>query len=274
MALEDVFSGKVAIVTGAGRGIGRALAKALLDRGSTVVLVDHDQASLQNCLSDFPGLDEGCVIHADVRDGERMRQVVEDVASRFGRLDFLFNNAGIGITAETHDTELGDWEEVIDTNLLGVIHGTLPAYKIMVNQGFGHIVNISSALGMVPFPVCAPYTASKFGVYGLSMSLHYEARDRGVSVSVVCPGFVRTEIWRSLRVIKLDVSDWLDKMSGKMISAESAVDHILRGVESKRAVIKFPHYVGATVWLYHFMPRLFSVISRHLLHRFRKQCAR
>jgi NAD(P)-dependent dehydrogenase (short-subunit alcohol dehydrogenase family) len=128
----------------------------------------------------------------DVTDFQETRRLVESTYQGAGRLDYVFNNAGIGIIGETRLYELADWSRIVDVNLRGVIHGVQAAYPIMLRQGFGHLVNTASFAGLFPYPLAVGYCASKHAVVGLSTSLRIEAAAAGVRVSVLCPGPVRT----------------------------------------------------------------------------------
>jgi len=190
-----VFDGAVAIVTGAASGIGRALSEELARRGASVVLADvqpevADVAAGIPCASGRAA--SGCTI--DVTDFDGLRHLIEGVAGRYGRLDCIFNNAGIAAGGELRDHTLAAWNRVIDVNLRGVIHGVQAAYPIMLRQGFGHIVNTASMQGLMPSPLTASYSTTKHAIVGLSKALRVEAAGAGVRVSVLCPGVIRTPL--------------------------------------------------------------------------------
>src|SRR5262249_54809852 len=125
---------------------------------------------------------------------DAVQALVGQVATSAGRLDYLFNNAGILIAGEAHYFEIEDWDRVIDVDFRGVVNGVQAAYPIMRRQGFGHLVNTSSIAGLVPVAGFLSYSSSKHGVVGLSTSLRIEAATAGVRVSVLCPGTVETAI--------------------------------------------------------------------------------
>lgn len=130
----------------------------------------------------------------DVTNFSDVQKLVQETGVRTGRLDYLFNNAGIGINGNIEHYDIDDWKYILDINLRGVIHGVQAAYKVMKAQGFGHIVNTASMAGLTPCPGMVSYAATKHGVVGLSTSLRAEAAPLGINVSVLCPGFVRTAI--------------------------------------------------------------------------------
>ena len=183
-----------AIVTGAASGIGRALAEILAERGVDVVLADRQLELAEEVAGGIRKRGGTATAQElDVRDCERFDRVVAQTVERSGRLDYLFNNAGIGVSAEIKDYEPADWDDVFDVNLRGVAYGIQAAYPRMIRQGFGHIVNTASMAGLISGGFMASYTASKHAVVGLSRTLRIEAKQYGVKVSVVCPGVIRTK---------------------------------------------------------------------------------
>jgi NAD(P)-dependent dehydrogenase (short-subunit alcohol dehydrogenase family) len=243
--MADSLAEKVAIVTGGGSGIGEAVSRELARRGARVVVADinSDNAKrVATAIADSGG--RATASSLDVTQEPDVRRLVEDTASVYGRIDYQFNNAGIAIGGDARDLTLDQWRRVLDTDLHGVLHGTLAAYPIMVEQGFGHIVNTSSGAGLVPTPLNAPYCTAKYGVVGLSLSLRLEGADLGVKVSVVCPGYVKTPIFDAAVVVGMP-REVVNRTPGwvKMIEAAEAARVIIRGVERNQAVIAFPRYI-------------------------------
>ena len=158
----DYYKDKVAIVTGGASGLGRALCNELGRRGAIVVPVDINQEGAQKVAADI--IDAGgqaIFAYLDVTLFENAQKIVKDVVKKFGRLDLIFNNAGTAIQGETRDLTVHHWRDVIEVNLLGVIHGAISAYSAMERQGGGQIVNISSLGGLIPLPKEIPYCTSK-----------------------------------------------------------------------------------------------------------------
>jgi short-subunit dehydrogenase len=177
-------------------------------------------------------------IYLDVTDQDAFKKLIDDTVSENGRLDYIFNNAGIAIAGEVRDVSVEDWRKVLDVNLFGVIHGTVRAYKVMVKQGFGHIVNIASLEGLMPFPVTVSYVTSKYGVVGLSNGLRVEGSSLGIKVSVVCPGFIQTPIFDVSPVVNVDRQNLLKYLPMNFsISADKCAQRILKGVERNKAII-------------------------------------
>jgi len=189
------FEGAVALVTGGASGIGAALGRELARRGAKAVLADRDAAEAEAQAARIAatgGRAEARVL--DVRDAAAVDAAVADVFARHGRLDYLFNNAGIAVGGEAVDLRLEDWREAVEVNLMGVIHGVQAAWPRLAAQGFGHVVNTASMAAFLPTALAAPYGTTKSAVLGLSLALRLEGEPRGLRVSALCPGVIRTAI--------------------------------------------------------------------------------
>lgn len=239
-----------AIVTGGGSGIGRALATALGRRGLYVVVADVDGAAARSTaelVAGHGGRAEARVL--DVTVPGALAGLVDDVAARHG-LAYHFNNAGVGGALPFERATPEQWDRIIALNLRSVVDGTAAAYRVMVRQGYGHIVNTASVAGLVPVPGQALYNTTKFAVVGLSSSLRTEAAPRGVRVSSVCPGNVATEIFAK-PILGPPASR--ASIPADAISPEAAAAQILRGVDRNRELIVLPAparlLVAAHRWL-------------------------
>jgi 3-oxoacyl-[acyl-carrier protein] reductase len=187
------LSGQVAVVTGAGRGIGAAIAHKLAAMGATVVLCGRTLKLLETTASALGG--KAHALACDVTNPGSVQALAAAVAQTFGRVDILINNAGVGsFAAPLHEMTPEAWEKVLNTNLRGVFYCVRSFAPMMIKAATGHIVNISSLAGKNALPNGAAYAASKWGLNGLSYSIAEELRGHGVRVSVVCPGSVDTEL--------------------------------------------------------------------------------
>ncbi len=189
---QRFYRGKTAVVTGAGSGIGRAIAVRLAGHGATVHCVDRDIAAARDVAQ---ALDGASAHEVDVTDSAAVDRLAETVFAESGRIDMLFNNAGIGHAGRVVDTSIEDWRQVMDVNVMGVVHG-LHAFlpRMQAQAGRAHIVNTASGAGLISLPRMAAYCASKHAVVGLSQSLAAELHGSRISVTILCPGVINTAI--------------------------------------------------------------------------------
>ncbi len=190
-----IFKDATAIMTGGASGIGRAMALELVSRGCTVVLADRQIALAEELAASIVASGGNAWARKlNVCDYNAVKALVEETVAKTGRLDYMFNNAGIAVGGMTHEYQVSDWDTTMDVNVRGVTNGVQACYSLMVEQGFGHIVNTASMAGLVPATNAVAYSTSKFAVAGLSQSLRIEAEYRGVRVSALCPGAIQTPI--------------------------------------------------------------------------------
>lgn len=186
---------RVAVVTGGTRGIGRAIAEALVSAGASVAITarsENDVASAVSQLNEIgPGRAAGYV--CDVRDYDQVKSLFAKIAADLGGVDILINNAGIGIFAPVESMDVADFHAVLETNVFGVFHCCHEAIPLMKQRGGGYIINISSLAGTNAHPQMAAYNASKFGLNGFSEALMQEVRHDKIKVSYIMPGSVNTE---------------------------------------------------------------------------------
>jgi len=190
------LGGQVAVITGAGRGIGAAIARTLAALGATAVLCGRTQSTLDataHAIVNAGGKAE--VVPCDVTILHQLEYAAARVDSSFGRLDILVNNAGIGgFTEPLHHLPPDEWDRILNTNLRGVYYAVRAFAPMMIRANTGHIINISSLAGKNALPKGAAYAASKWGLNGLTYSIAEELRGQNIRASVICPGSVETEL--------------------------------------------------------------------------------
>lgn len=271
MKTTDPFTGKIAIVTGAASGIGRAVAVGLGRRGAAVCVADINEPGARETASRVAAAGGNAyAVRLDVTRNDDVSTLVDDAARRHGRLDYMFNNAGIAIVGETRDMTDDHWKKIIDINLMGVLYGTLAAYRVMVRQGFGHIVNTASLAGLIPVPIESSYSLTKYGVVGLTTSLRGEGAALGVKASVVCPGFVRTPIIDNYIPVGFSVADLAPVQPRKMTDVADAAETILKGVAKNKPMILIGSDAHIAWRLYKIWPSLVEYFGRRGMKEIRR----
>ncbi len=189
---------KVVVITGASSGIGEATALLLAERGAKLVLGAR-RADRLKALADRIAKAGGAAVYepTDVKRRDDLSRLVKLACERYGKLDVLINNAGIGPISPLDDLRVGDWEEMIDVNIKGVLYGIAAALPVFRRQGFGHFVNAASTAGIVIKPTMAVYAGTKFAVRAITEGLRQEAGDK-LRVTIISPGFVRTDFAESM----------------------------------------------------------------------------
>lgn len=238
MTQPAYFKDKICIVTGANSGIGYALSAELLKRGAIVYMAGRNKTKVEEAassLGEYKGRARPVVV--DVTSQAQVTKAIGDTQAQAGRIDFLFNNAGVGGTIPYEKVTLEDWKTIIDTNLWSVIYGVHAAIPIMLKQGSGHIVNTSSVAGIVPLPYQALYATTKFGVTGMTESLRFEFRDRGLHFSTICPANIATAIFNK----SIDGTSHGDlRVPDDAYPADKAAEYILDKVAEHRGIILVP----------------------------------
>lgn len=206
-AMDLQLNGQVAVVTGAGRGIGRGISLALGRAGGRVVLVSRTRADLDAVADTIRGEGgDATVVPADITDETQVAALFSAAKAAYGHVDILVNNAGVGVYGPIIEFAAADFDKVVKTNLHGTFLCCREAMRSMIPAGSGTIINIASVVGFRGYPLQAAYTASKHGVVGFTKALAIEAQEHGIRVSVILPGGVDTEMVRRARP-DLDVSE-------------------------------------------------------------------
>jgi len=189
------LNGKIAIVTGGTKGIGRAIARALVAEGVNVCVSARSRGEIDETVEELGSLGKGAItgVVADVRNCPQVKALIDLTVSQFGGLDILVNNAGIGIFETVENMSTEDFLAILETNLCGVFYCCHEAIPLMKKRGGGYIINMSSLAGTNAHPRMAAYNASKFGLNGFSEALMQEVRHDGIKVSYIMPGSVNTE---------------------------------------------------------------------------------
>ncbi|MGZ8747332.1 MAG: SDR family NAD(P)-dependent oxidoreductase [Mycobacterium sp.] len=274
--MPSSVSGKVAFVTGGASGIGAALSTELSNGGAEVWIADRQTGRAQELAQ---RLRDGAKVHAielDVRDSSAFEGAVANAVHESGRLDYLFNNAGIGVSGEIDSYTLDDWNDVFDVNLRGVVHGIQAVYPIMIRQGSGHIVNTASMAGLITTVGQASYTATKHAVVAISRSMRVEAEHHGVRVSALCPGVIRTPILTGGEYGRINgpglTSEEFQKSWERLrpMAADKFAKRVLRAVLRNDAMIIVPGWWKAWWYLERLSPALALQVSKVLLKELRK----
>lgn len=236
------FTQRSAIVTGGGSGIGAALTRALVAAGADVVCADLDLAAAEKTVSGLNGPGSATAREVDVTDAAQVQQAVDDVIGAHGRIDLMFNNAGISFLGDTEDLTLAQWDAIIDVNVRGVVHGVHAAYPRMVAQGGGHIVNTASAGGLLAGGLLTSYVMTKHAVVGLSLALRTEAASRNVGVTAICPAAVDTPILDKGELGPVRGRDYFLKGQGirRPIDPDVLARKVLAAVEADKPLVVEP----------------------------------
>jgi NAD(P)-dependent dehydrogenase (short-subunit alcohol dehydrogenase family) len=262
------FKDAVAIITGGASGIGRALAEELASRGAEVILADL-QMDLAGEVAAYINSRGGkaSAYLLDTTNHNAVKKLADEIFSSRGRIDYMFNNAGIAIFGEAIQYSHEDWKRVLDVDLHGVVHGVEAVYPIMIKQGFGHIVNTASIAALMIVPYLASYAAAKYAVLGLSKTLRVEARPYGVKVSVICPGVIRTPMMEGGKFGKVivEITPDMEKRAEKFfrpmdpkIFAKKVIDRVAKN----SGIIIFPSW-----WkIFWFIGRISERLAFFLCH--------
>jgi NAD(P)-dependent dehydrogenase (short-subunit alcohol dehydrogenase family) len=266
------FAGKRVLVTGAASGIGRAVALCAAEKGGRLVLTDRNAEGLERVAQEVrDGGGEVLMARAfDITDFDAVQSLAADVHAEHGSVDIVVNNAGIAIWGTVDQMPHEDWRRVIDVNLMGPIHVIECFVPEMMRAGRGgHVVNVSSAAGLFGLPWHAAYSASKFGLRGLSEVLRFDLRRHGIRVTLVCPGGVRTGLVQTIEVRGVDTSSRRFQRFSRLferhaVTAERAAACIVRGVERNKYLVSTSPGILVGHWFQRVFPWTYELVMRRM----------
>lgn len=264
------ISGKRVLITGAASGIGRALADAAGRAGAQLVLTDRNGALLASAADELCAAGATVLLTraADVTDLDAIQALAADVHAQGGSVDVVMNVAGVAAWGTVDRLEHRHWQTMIDVNLMGPIHVIESFVPAMIAAGRGgHLVNVSSAAGLIGLPWHAAYSASKFGLRGVSEVLRFDLRQHGIGVSLVCPGGVATPLTETVEIAGVDQTGRrFARMQAhfrkRAVSPEQAAAAILRGVRRDRFLVYTSRDIQAIHLLQRLCPPAYVLIMR------------
>jgi len=252
------LDGRLALVTGAASGIGRASALAFARRGASLAICDLNEAGLAETEAEARRLGaEVLARRVDVARADQMAAFAGEVHARAPAVDLLMNNAGVGLGGGLLDTTLDDWRWIVDINLFGVVHGIHCFVPKMVERRRGHVVNVASMAGYVASATLPAYTTTKYAVVGLSESLREELAPHGIGVTAVCPGIINTPIVRTSRWRGGAAREEVRELAARAFARrnyppERVAENVLAAVQRNRAVAP----ISPEAWTFYYLKRL------------------
>lgn len=235
------FENTISIITGAASGLGLGITKEIINRLGIVILLDIDRERLNNVCKEMDQ-NKYEIFTVDVTNCTEVENIFNNVYKKYKKIDYLFNNAGIGGTLSFANATSDHWKKIIDLNIYGVVNGMMAIYPIMKKQKKGYIINTSSIAGLIPFKGQSLYNTTKFAVTGLSLTLEQEFKEHNIDISIICPGMVKTRIFYK-PIIGEEASEEYVKIPNEAISVEKAVNDIMKGLDKKIKIIITPKFL-------------------------------
>ncbi len=242
------FKNKIIIITGAASGLGLGLAIEISKREGQLILLDIDKERLER-ESKEKILGKYETYTCDVSDLNQLKTIFSKVEKKYGHIDYLFNNAGIGGTLPFEEATLEHWNKIINLNIYGVINGTTAIVPIMKKQKYGYIINTSSIAGLMPFKGQTLYNTTKYAITGFSLTLGKELENENIKVSIICPGMIKTRIFYK-PIIGNEAPEEYVKIPKEAITVEEAVKDILKGIDRNKKIIITPRFLKKIYWMY------------------------
>jgi NAD(P)-dependent dehydrogenase (short-subunit alcohol dehydrogenase family) len=234
------FGGKVAVITGGASGIGRACALAFARQGADIVLADRNESRMEAVVEEVTRLGRrGIGLATDVSDDGSVQSLASDAIAAMGTVDLVMNNAGVVVGGDPHEVPIEDWEWIVEVNMLGPVRGVRAFLPHFLARGSGYFVNTASFAGLVAHnPLTIPYDMTKHGVVGLSAGLALYCRPRGIGVSVLCPGYVETNLSENTRITGVDTTaDGPSQVPDRVTTADEVAGRVVDAVREERFLI-------------------------------------
>jgi NAD(P)-dependent dehydrogenase (short-subunit alcohol dehydrogenase family) len=235
------LQGKVAVVTGAASGIGRGTVLALARAGADVVVADINQERMDDVVDTVKGLGQKALaVRCDVTSDEDVDGLARTVVEEFGRVDIVHLNAGVSLLGPPEKVPMADWKWLFEINVFGVVRGIRAFVPILIEQGFGWLVNTGSIAGLYAHGYeNIPYFGTKFGVVGMTEGLYLYLKPKGIGVSLLCPGMVTTNMVERLRIFGVDDFSWINipEHMHRQIPPEEVGEKVVEAIRDERFLI-------------------------------------
>lgn len=271
------IKGKVAIITGAGSGLGRAIAEYFAQKDGIVVIADINLNSANDTLNRIKEKGgEGLALEVDVGNAKEVDKMISVTNDKYGRIDYLFNNAGAAINGEFKDMTLNHWQKMMNVNFWGIVYACQSVYPIMIKQGYGFIINVASFAGLLPGGLMTSYSSSKFAAVGFTLNLRSEAKQYGINVTALCPSYLETPMHKSAQNVTDYVIEHDKKYRAKKHNwptPEDCINHMMRGVRKNKCIIVSPRKQIIFWWMYRLFPSQVPWIWTKVIRRMKKQYA-
>jgi NAD(P)-dependent dehydrogenase (short-subunit alcohol dehydrogenase family) len=235
------LTGKVAVVTGGASGIGRGTVLALARAGADVVIGDIHQERMDDTVSAVTELGQKAIaVRCDVTSDEDVNALANAVIEEFGRVDVVMNNAGVSLLGPPERVPMDEWQRLFDINVFGVVRGIRAFVPILLEQGFGWLINTGSIAGLYAHGYDnIPYFGAKYAVVGITEGLYLYLRPKGIGVSVLCPGFVSTNIAETIRMFGIDDPSWINipPHMQRLIEPADVGEKVVEAIQDERFLI-------------------------------------
>lgn len=268
------FNNKTVLITGAATGVGEALAHEIASRGGLVYVTALSLGQASKVSSDIKNKGfTAFPLKLDVTNYNEIQSALDIIQRKHGCIDYVINNAGVLYVGEFHDMEESFIESLVQVNFTSVMVATLYAYRMMKEQGKGHIINIASQGGLIPVASMAAYSGTKHGVVGLTASVEAEARSAGIDFSTVCFGFIKSKMLELAKMNNGAKAPDVKKMIGfKPLETENAAVIICNEIERKKRLILLPKYTKVMYFLQRMSHKIMIAAGAKSMERFRNIC--